>query len=152
MKTETENLRAKLLSKDPKIQQETIVQMAKSDDIKQLEFMMNVLLEKRIGNGLSNAIKTIGNSENEIGQKILIAIYGSAKDNDKKLIIAALLKLGAFKNFFPGNQQSKNIAEQLWPLLFGLNSTQLENILSLGEAEFKNKLDFARKTTKHWRK
>jgi hypothetical protein len=57
MKTETENLRAKLLSKEPKIQQEAIVQMAKSDDIMQLEFMMNVLLEKRIGNGLYNAIK-----------------------------------------------------------------------------------------------
>jgi hypothetical protein len=151
MKTETQTYKAKLLSKDSKIRQAAINQLAKSGDIKQLEFLMHVLFEKRVGNDLSYAINSIGNFQNECGKKSLIEIYGSVNDNEKKLIIKSLLKLGVFKNFFSGNHLNKSIQEQLWALLFGLNSDQLKNIISLGQQEFKDKLDFAWRTTKHWR-
>ena len=131
---------------------EAINQLAKSGDMKQLEFLMNLLIEKKIGNGLSIAIKAIGNSKNEFGKDILVDIYGIANGNERKLIIESLLKLGAFKNFFSGNQLHNNIQEQLWSLLSSLNSNKLKNILSLGQQEFKEKLDFAWRTTKHWRK
>ena len=143
MKAETEIYKSKLLSKDSKIRMEAINQLAKSGDMKQLEFLMNLLIEKKIGNGLSIAIKAIGNSKNEFGKDILVDIYGIANGNERKLIIESLLKLGVFKNFFSGNQFHKNIQEQLWPLLSGLKSDKLKNILSLGQQEFKEKLDFA---------
>jgi hypothetical protein len=130
---------------------EAINQLAKSGDMKQLEFLMNLLIEKKIGNGLSIAIKAIGNSKNEFGKDILVNIYGIANNNEKKLIIESLLKLGIFKNFFSGNQLHKNIQEQLWPLLSSLKSDQLKNILLLGQQQFKEELDFAWRTTKHWR-
>ncbi len=113
---------------------------------------MNFLFENSIGNGPSIAIKAIGNSKNELGKNVLVEVYGRANSNEKKLIIESLLKLGVFKNFFSGNQLHKNIQEQLWPLLSSLKSAQLKNILSLGQQEFKEKLDFAWRTTKHWRK
>lgn len=152
MKTETEEYKAKLFSKESKVRLEAINHLAKSDDIKQLEFLMNVLFKKRIGNGSSIAIKAIGKFQNKFGKSILLETYGLANYNEKKLIIEALLKLGVFKNFFSGNHLSKNIQEQLWALLFGLNSDQLKSILSLEPKEFKEKLDFAWKSTKHWRK
>lgn len=152
MKTEREIFKEKLLSKDSKERTEAINQLAKSGDMKQLEFLMNFLFENSIGNGPSIAIKAIGNSKNELGKNVLVEVYGRANSNEKKLIIESLLKLGVFKNFFSGNQLHKNIQEQLWPLLSSLKSAQLKNILSLGQQEFKEKLDFAWRTTKHWRK
>jgi hypothetical protein len=113
---------------------------------------MNFLFENSIGNGPSIAIKAIGNYKNELGKNILVEVYGRANDNEKKLIIESLLKLGVFKKYFSGNHLHKNIQEQLWALLSSLNSDKLKNILSLGQQEFKDKLDFAWKTTKHWRK
>lgn len=130
-----------------------INQLAKSGDMKQLEFLMRLLFENRIGNGPSIAIKAIGNANNEFGKSILVEMYGLANDNERKLIIESLIKLGVFKDFFPGgNHLHKNIQEQLWALLFASNSKQLKNILALGQQEFKEKLDFAWKSTSHWRK
>ena len=152
MKTEMEIYKENLLSKDSKVRMEAINQLAKSGDMKQLAFLLNFLFENSIGNGPSIAIKAIGNAQNESGKNILVEVYGRANDNEKKLIIESLFKLGAFKNYFSGNHFHKNIQEQLWPLLFALSSDKLRNILSLGQQEFKEKLDFAWKTTKHWRK
>jgi hypothetical protein len=152
VKTETELYKSKLLSQDSKIRMEAINQLAKSGDTKQLKFLMNFLFENSIANGPSIAIKAIGNSKNESGKNVLVDVYGRANDNEQKLIIESLFKLGVFKNLFSGNQFHKNIQEQLWPLLSGLKSSQLKNILSLGQQEFKKKLDFAWSMTKHWRK
>jgi hypothetical protein len=152
VKAETEVYKSKLLSEDSKIRMEAINQLAKSGDTKQLKFLMNFLFENSIANGPSIAIKAIGNSQNEFGKNVLVDVYGRANDNEQKLIIESLLKLGVFKKFFAGYQLHKNIQEQLWPLLSGLKSDKLKNILSLGQQEFKEKLDSAWKTTKHWRK
>jgi hypothetical protein len=152
MKTEMEIYKENLLSKDSKVRMEAINQLAKSGDVKQLEFLLNFLFENSVGNGPSIAIKAIGNTQNETGKTVLVEVYGRANDNEKKLIIESLFKLGVFKNFFSGNQLHKNIQEQLWPLLSGLNSDKLKIILSLGQQGFKEKLDFAWRTTKHWRK
>ncbi len=152
MKTDTETYKSKLLSKDSKVRIAAINKLAKSGNINQLMFLMKLLFEKRIANGPSIAIKAIGNSKNECGEKILVEIYGLANDNEKKLIIESLFNLGTFKHFFAESHLYKNIQEQLWALLFGLSSDQLNNILSLGQNEFQEKLDFAWKTTKHWRK
>lgn len=152
MKTESETYKAKLLSKDSKIRNAAIHQLAQSGDAGQLDLLLRVLVDKRIGNGLSTAIKAIGDFQNTAGKNALIEIYGAVNDNDKKLVIAGLLKLGTFEKFFPGGAATKHMQDQLWALLFGLNSAQLKSILALSPGEFMIKLDSAWKSTKHWRK
>ena len=101
VKTESETYKAKLLSKDSKIRNAAIHQLAQSGDAGQLDLLLRVLVDKRIGNGLSTAIKAIGDFQNTAGKNALIEIYGAVNDNDKKLVIAGLLKLGTFEKFFP---------------------------------------------------
>lgn len=104
MKIDTEIYKEKLLSDDNKVRIESIQQLAYSQNTKELEFLMNTVFKKRIGNGPANAIKALGNSQNAAAINILIEFYTLAHTNERKLIIESLLKLGVFKSFFPSNQ------------------------------------------------
>lgn len=152
MKSSTNIFQSKLLSPDPKIRKLAIDQLAKSKDSKLLKLLMQQVLSKRIGNMPSLAIKAIGDSGNDAGISILIEIYGQVNDVEKKLIIESISKLGAFSSHMDGNVLHKNIQEQLWPLLFGLNSDQFRQMHNLNRKQFEEKLESASRITAHWKK
>jgi hypothetical protein len=151
MKTEIENYAEKILSQNSEISTKAIKQIAQMGDYKQLSSLFSLLLKKHVGNGVTIAVKAIGNAQNQGGKDFLIACYEQANENEKKLIIESLLKLGVFKKHFFGKHYPVNIQEKLWALFSGLNSSKLKAMLSLETKEFHEKLDFAWKITKHWR-
>jgi hypothetical protein len=143
---------AGLTSNDATQRSATIHQIVLNEGERQLSALMELLFQKRIGNGVAIAIQAMGDSNRSLCIPILIDAFGPAHDNEKHLIIQALLKLGAFEGCFPGSKPNPNIEAQLWSLLFGSNSNQLRNTLALSPTEFEAKLKFAWQTTKHWRK
>ncbi|HTF05627.1 MAG TPA: hypothetical protein VK826_16485 [Bacteroidia bacterium] len=152
MKVDLKTYGEKLLSKDGKVRVAAIDQLAKSEDKKEVEFLIGTVFKKRPPNGVSLVIRAIGNSRNAHGIQPLIDGYGNASHDERELVMDCLLKLDVFIKFFPGVQTSKNIREKLWPMLGGLNSSQLKNVLALSPEKFQEQLDFAWKTTSHWRK
>jgi hypothetical protein len=152
VKTETEKYKAKLLSKDRKILVAAINQLAKSGNKKEVEFLIGMVFKNRPPNGVTIALRVIGNSRNKNGIQALIESYGDASHDERQLIMECLLKLEVFSHFFSGIQTAKNIQDRLWPLLFPLKSSQLKEVLALSPEKFAERLEFAWRTTKHWRK
>lgn len=106
----------------------------------------------RIGNSFALVIQALGNSDDPEVKNELINIYDIVNTNEKKMIIEALIKTGAFKKFFGENLPVQMFLEKLWPLLFSCSSDQLRDYLALDKAAFLEKLQFAQSITKHWRK
>jgi len=152
MSSETNSLKDKLLSPDSKIRQRAIEQLVQTGNTADLKLLMKTVFSKRIGNTPSMAIKAIGNSGNEAAINILVEVYPNLHQNEKKLIIESVSRLGAFSSLIDGDPMHPNIQDQLWALLFGVNSDQFKNILTLDRKQFEKELESASRLTAHWKK
>lgn len=151
MKNKIDQTKETVNSPNKNFRFQSVKEIAQTGDTGQLKILFKKLFQKRIGNEIAILIKAIGDFQNANGIEPLIDIYGEANKNEKKLINEALLKLGAFRKFFDGNKYPLNILENLEAMLFGASSPQLKRKLSLSKEEFLENLDFAWRTTKHWR-
>lgn len=151
MKIDFDNLKGQIRSTDASIRNKAIKEIARFGDAKNLRDLFQFLIKNRISNGISLTVKAIGISKNTHAIEPLIDVFETANHPIREMIIASLLKLGAFDKFFGGNRFPINIQERLFALLFASSSSRLRSYLALEPEEFHKKLDFAWSITKHWR-